>query len=145
MPKKLAPSQLDALKRHVSALRRFCLRFPDAREEHPWGESAFKVNKKVFTFLSLHKNILHMTTKLPETGKAALGLPFAAPTGYGLGKSGWVTASFEPGDRVPDELIQEWIEESYRAIAPAKLSASLDGQPAATKKKQPATSRRKQR
>ena len=89
MSKKSTPSQLDALKRHVSALRCFCLRFPDAREEHPWGESAFKVNKKVFTFLSLHKNILHMTTKLPETGKAALGLPFAAPTGYGLGKSGY--------------------------------------------------------
>jgi len=145
MPKKPAQSQLAALKRQAAVLRRFCLSFPEAREDHPWGESAFKVNKKVFTFLSLHRNILHITTKLPETGKAALGLPFAAPTGYGLGKSGWVTANFEPGDQVPLELLQEWIQESYRAIAPAKLWASLDGSPAVARKKTASISRRRER
>lgn len=147
MPKKSAraSSQLTALKRQAVSLRRFCLRFPEAYEEHPWGESAFKANKKVFTFLSIYKNVLHITIKLPETGKTALSLPFAAPTGYGLGKSGWVTATFELGDQIPLELIQEWIEESYRAIAPAKLSANLDDSLALTKKKAAADSRRKQK
>jgi predicted DNA-binding protein (MmcQ/YjbR family) len=147
MPKKSAQalSQLAALKRQAASLRRFCSRFPEAYEEHPWGESAFKVNKKVFTFLSIHKNVLHITTKLPDTGKTALSVPFAAPTGYGLGKNGWVTATFEVGDQIPLELIQEWIEESYRTIAPAKLSANLDGLPALTKKKAAADSRRKRK
>ena len=34
----------------------------------------------------------------------ALGLPFAEPTGYGLGKSGWV--SFQPAEAEIPDLIQ---------------------------------------
>ena len=64
---------------------------------------------------------LGLSVKLPSSGEEALDLPFARPTGYGLGKSGWVTARFEPGDRPPFELLKDWITESYRAIAPKKL------------------------
>jgi hypothetical protein len=55
-----------------------------------------------------------------------LGLPFAEPTGYGLGKSGWVSFKFGPKDSVPLELIEEWLRESFVAIAPKKLSATLE-------------------
>jgi hypothetical protein len=54
-------------------------------------------------------------------------LPFASSTRYGLGKSGWVTAKFEPGDKVPVEMLLEWITESYRAIAPKRVLSKLDG------------------
>lgn len=56
----------------------------------------------------------------------ALDLPYAAPTGYGLGKSGWVT--FTPSqDEMPAlEQLKEWIDESYRAQAPRKLVKELD-------------------
>ena len=53
-------------------------------------------------------------------------LPFAKPTGYGLGKSGWVTATFAAGDEPPVEMFKAWIDESYRAQAPKKLVKSLD-------------------
>jgi hypothetical protein len=53
--------------------------------------------------------------------------PFAEPTGYGMGKSGWVTSSFGKRDTVPVELLCEWMKESYRAIAPKKLAALLAG------------------
>jgi len=56
-----------------------------------------------------------------------LMLPFAKPTGYGLGKSGWVSASFTAKERPPLDLLREWIDESYRAIAPKKLVAALVG------------------
>jgi hypothetical protein len=36
-----------------------------------------------------------------------------------------VTCRFAPGDEIPFELLEEWLEESYRAIAPKKLAAKL--------------------
>jgi len=45
------------------------------------------------------------------------------PTGYGLGKSGWVTASWPDGVDDPMPMFRAWIDESYRAQAPKRLSA----------------------
>jgi hypothetical protein len=56
----------------------------------------------------------------------ALSLPFASPTGYGLGKSGWVTARFTARDKPPVEMLRKWIDESYRAVAPKELVQALD-------------------
>ena len=70
---------------------------------------------------------MRVSCKLPHTAATALMLPFASPTPYALGNSGWVTAQFEPGDDVPIALLKEWIDESYRAQAPKKLIAQLDG------------------
>jgi len=58
-----------------------------------------------------------------------LTLPFAIPTGYGLGKSGWVTATFTLKDTPPLDLLKDWIDESYRAQAPKKLVATLPDDP----------------
>lgn len=55
----------------------------------------------------------------------ALDLPFAEPTGYGLGKSGGVSARFAKVSEVPLDLLKAWIDESYRAIAPKKLVKML--------------------
>ena len=64
--------------------------------------------------------------KLPTSGPLALTLPFAFPTPYGLGKSGWVSARFGPKDEVPLEMLVEWLDESFRAIAPKKVLAQLE-------------------
>ena len=59
----------------------------------------------------------------------ALDLPYAAPTGYGLGKSGWVTFT-PPEDEIPPlDRLKEWIDESYRTRAPRKLVKELDSRP----------------
>ena len=80
---------------------------------------------------------LRLSVKLPHSGADLLLSPVASPTGYGLGKSGWVSASFPDDDLPPIEMMQAWIDESYRAQAPKKLIAQLDGGPApkAAKKK----------
>jgi hypothetical protein len=68
-------------------------------------------------------------------------LPFTEPTGYGMGKSGWVTSRFKSGDAVPVELLTQWIHESFRAVAPQKVLKQLDGggtAPPAKAKKKPA-------
>jgi predicted DNA-binding protein (MmcQ/YjbR family) len=110
------------LKKAELALRACALALPETYEEFPWGHRAMKVNKKAFAFLALEDGRLSMSVKLPESSLAALMLPFASPTGYGLGKSGWVTSAFGPREEVPLELLSEWIGESYRAIAPKKLA-----------------------
>ncbi len=115
----------SAARKHESALRRFALGYPEAYEEFPWGERAIKVRKKVFVFLGSNAEGLHLSMKLPESNIIALDRPFAEPTHYGLGKSGWVTARFGVDEEAPVELLQDWIDESYRAVAPKKLVAQL--------------------
>jgi predicted DNA-binding protein (MmcQ/YjbR family) len=123
------------LQQAEAALREFALTFPGAVEEHPWDHIAIKVKGKMFLILGGTEDRLSVTTKLPSTGRLALLLPFASPTGYGLGKSGWVTGEFGQSDAVPVDRLGEWIEESYRAIAPKKLIAELDGIAAPAPKK----------
>ncbi len=113
-----------ALARASRELRRFALGFPEAAEDFPWGERVVKVRGKVFVFLGadpIPGGPMGMSVKLSESREAALDLPFTKPTGYGLGKSGWVTASFSAGDDPPTEILKTWIAESYRAVAPKKL------------------------
>jgi predicted DNA-binding protein (MmcQ/YjbR family) len=120
----------DPLAAALGALRDYALTFPLATEDHPWGETAIKIKGKVFVFLSLFEGVFRTSLKLPESGKSALAKPFAEPTGYGLGKHGWVTCAFKPGDVIPLELLREWIDESYRAVAPKSVLAKLEtGEP----------------
>ena len=115
------------MKPIFAALRKFALGFPETREDLPWGESAIKVKGKTFLFMRCDEDGLDLSVKLPQSGAFALDRPFAEPTGYGLGASGWVTASFGPKAKPPVDLLKGWIEESYRAVAPKKLFAAASG------------------
>jgi predicted DNA-binding protein (MmcQ/YjbR family) len=108
-----------------AALRSHALAYPEAHEDFPWGERVVKVRGKVFLFLGRPESGLSLSVKLPGSASFALGLPFASPTGYGLGKSGWVTVQFGPREKPPMDLMRAWIDESYRAVAPKKLVATL--------------------
>ena len=124
--KAAAPKPKTRLVQAEGRLRRFAASLPEVREDFPWGHSAFKVGAKAFLFMATEKGELSLSVKLPHSGFMALSLPFAAPTGYGLGKSGWVTARFQPKDSPPVAVLERWVEESYRAIAPRKIVAGLD-------------------
>jgi hypothetical protein len=113
------------LAKAFETVRNAALSYPEVIEDFPWGHSAMKVRGKAFTFLVLDENGLRMSVKLPSSRYAALMLPFASPTAYGLGKSGWVTATFEIRDAVPLDILRSWLDESYRTIAPRKLVAAL--------------------
>jgi predicted DNA-binding protein (MmcQ/YjbR family) len=84
-----------------------------------------KVRGKVFVFMGDTDDQLGLSVKLPQSAEAALGLPFASPAGYGLGRSGWVTVRFAPNAKPPVELLRDWIDESYRAVAPKSVVAKL--------------------
>jgi predicted DNA-binding protein (MmcQ/YjbR family) len=116
----------DPLAAAEEFLRGRALAFPEAAEEFPWGHRAIKVKKKIFLILDRADGVLSVTVKLPDSGAYALMQPYAGPTGYGLGKSGWVSCRFNAGDEPPLDLLEEWLEESYRAVAPKKLVLKLN-------------------
>jgi predicted DNA-binding protein (MmcQ/YjbR family) len=113
------------LEEAFAALRRHGLAFPEAAEDHPWGHCALKVRAKTFAWLNLDPGRLGVTVKLPVSRDFALCLDFTEPTGYGLGRAGWVTSVFSDGDAVDLDLLKRWLAESYRAVAPKKLAALL--------------------
>ncbi|MBK7877910.1 MAG: MmcQ/YjbR family DNA-binding protein [Planctomycetes bacterium] len=110
-----------------TALRAHGLAYPETKEDFPWGHRALKVKGKIFAIFGWDEGRFTLSTKLPHSNVTALDRPFAEPTHYGMGKHGWVTARFEPGERVPVDLLQTWIDESYRAIAPKKVLERLEG------------------
>ena len=125
MKERVPPEKGSKTEARWDELIDFALGFPEAYEDHPWGERVAKVKKKVFLFSGAGPGELGFSVKLPESGREALLLPFTEPTGYGLGKSGWVSARFAEGDAFPGPLVKRWVEESYRAVAPKRLVAQL--------------------
>ncbi len=117
----------SAARKAEETLRKIALSYPGTTEDFPWGHRAIKVRAKIFATPNSDTNGFRMSVKLVESNRAALLLPFTEPTHYGMGKHGWVTASFGVDEAPPVGTLAEWIEESYRAIAPKKLVAELDG------------------
>jgi predicted DNA-binding protein (MmcQ/YjbR family) len=107
----------------------FALGLPGAYEDHPWDEDVAKVGTKVFVFLG-QPDLREpgMTVKLADSHEQALATPGAEPTGYGLGRSGWVTIPFRPSTP-PIDVLKDWVEESYRLVAPKRLVAELEASP----------------
>ncbi|MEU8377577.1 MmcQ/YjbR family DNA-binding protein [Streptosporangium sp. NPDC048865] len=120
---------MDNWREVRETLREFALRLPEAYEDHPWGDTVVKVNKKIFLFLGVDeptgKWSPSVGMKLPESNGHALAVEGARPSGYGLGKAGWVSISLM-GALPETETLLDWVEESYRAVAPKRLVARLD-------------------
>lgn len=110
-------------------------RHPGAELKSPWpGHLDLAVHGKTYAYLSAPGDPPHVSFKLPLSRGLALSLPGSEPTGYGLGKSGWVSLSFDGHPVPPLAMLEEWLDESYRAQAPKKLLAQFDaneGTPAA--------------
>jgi hypothetical protein len=116
-PRGSSPARTNDLRQVSRALRRYALSFPGATEDFPRSGTGTDG-------LWFELSQLPVAQRPPRL--KALDLPFAKPTGYGLGKSGWVSATFEAKDRPPVEILEAWIRESYSAVAPKKLVAELD-------------------
>jgi predicted DNA-binding protein (MmcQ/YjbR family) len=115
-----------ARKSRRDSLLEFALTLPDAHEDHPWGETVVKVRKKIFVFLGEDGNEPGgFGVKLDESLEEALAVDGAAPSGYGLGKAGWVNVPLK-GRSPSIGVLKDWVEESYRRVAPKTLVRELD-------------------
>ncbi|MYX38425.1 MmcQ/YjbR family DNA-binding protein [Streptomyces sp. SID8377] len=110
-------------------MRAFALTLPGSAEEFPWGESVVKVGKKVFGFLGAgdgsHPPGINVKLKDPRLHEHALSVPGAQPSGHGPGGAGWVSVPLT-GDAPAVEVLCDWVEESYRVVAPKRLVTELD-------------------
>ena len=92
-----------------------------------WGDHpTFRVNGKNFVFSDADAR--HLSLKLPKEEAAAVVAtePGAEPTGYGLGRHGWVSLTL-PGD-VDDtrwRQVEEWVRTSYTLVAPRRLAKQV--------------------
>ncbi|MGW7369853.1 MmcQ/YjbR family DNA-binding protein [Streptomyces sp. NPDC054841] len=111
-------------------VRSFALGLPGAAEEFPWGETVVKVNKKIFVFMGVDdgSHPLGIGVKLKDEAMHAhaLSCPGAEPSGYGLGKAGWVRIPRARKGAPTADVLCDWVAESYRTIATKKLIAVLD-------------------
>jgi predicted DNA-binding protein (MmcQ/YjbR family) len=121
----------------AKALRAAAMKYPGTTEDFPWGHPAYKVaSKKAFLFLGAYEEgALSVSMKLPYRSEEALRLKYAKPTDYGLGRSGWVTFTFGLKAKAPVAKLTDYLDESWRAVAPKKLSAAYAQAPAAKQRK----------
>ena len=90
------------------------------------GEPTFRVNGKNFVFTD--PKATGVSVKLPKDEAAAVVAtdPNVEPTGYGLGRHGWISV------RIPSKTssarwqeIEEWIRTSYTLVAPKRLARQV--------------------
>jgi predicted DNA-binding protein (MmcQ/YjbR family) len=98
-----------------------CAAKPEAVEDHPWGDTVFKVKGKIFAFLSDPASPDVGVTLKPDGEEldALLGLPFIRKAAY-VGRFGWVSVSIENEESL--ELALSLIDDSYDIVSKRKPS-----------------------
>src|SRR5688572_23800793 len=72
----------------------FALSLPETAQDRPWEDDVVvKVRGKIFVFAG-PVGSTRLSIKLAESHAHALAIDGAEPTGYGLGRAGWVTAPY---------------------------------------------------
>ncbi|MEV0990283.1 MmcQ/YjbR family DNA-binding protein [Streptomyces sp. NPDC049949] len=134
---------MKAAVRKWEAVREFAQGLPEAVMGFPWGpeDCVVKVNKKIFVFLGGvdGPRAPGLSVKLKDEALHghAMTAPGAEPTGYGLGRAGWVFVPLGEKGAPALDVLCEWVEESYRTVAlkrhlkelDARLGARLDAGP----------------
>jgi predicted DNA-binding protein (MmcQ/YjbR family) len=101
-------------------------RLPEAErvDIEAWGgEPTFRVRGKNFVFTDVEARAL--SVKLPQEEAAAVVAtdPRVTPTGYGLGRHGWVSVEIGPRSAASRwRLVEEWVRTSYTLVAPKRLA-----------------------
>ena len=117
----------------IDSIEEYALALPEAWADSPWGDRVVKVGKKIFVFVTgpdAERPVI--TVKVPESHDHALSFPEAVPTRYGLGKHGWVTIYVDTVPTEERDVLFDFVEESYRAVATKTLVKRLDAEIAAT-------------
>lgn len=117
----------------LAEVRTIALGYPEAHEKVSHGRPGFFVSKMFAMYGGSTKRSGPMTSvphcllvKVDESDRAALQADdrFFVPA-Y-LGPSGWLGLDFTAADVDWDE-VRELVDASYRAVAPRRLVAQLDG------------------
>ena len=109
----------------VQVLRKFALSLPQAEEGISCNKAAFKAGGKAFLFVGSDSQSFNVMVKLRESLPEAAKLAAKQPDHYKVGGHDWMTAVFGLQQTPPAGLLERWIAESYRLLAPKRLTAIL--------------------
>ncbi len=120
---------MDRFEQAISeTLRTAALSLPETSEGTSCVNRAFKARKKNFLFIGEKPEGVRVMIKVGPSLDEAVTLAAERPQHVSVGKTGWVTLLF-PADRAPrTELLERWVNESFRMLAPKTLVKSLDAQ-----------------
>jgi predicted DNA-binding protein (MmcQ/YjbR family) len=113
----------------MDRLEEVVARLPQAErvDVEAWdGEPTFRVNGKTFIFSSPEASGISVKLTKEESAAVVATDPHAEPTGYGLGRHGWVSVSIPKSTNAERwREIEEWIRTSYTLVAPKKLARAV--------------------
>jgi predicted DNA-binding protein (MmcQ/YjbR family) len=115
-------SNLDRIETIIATL-------PEAQrvDIEKWGgRPSFRVRGKNFVFCDLEGTSLSLKLSTEEAHAVVATDPSVRPTGYGLGRHGWIDFTLAPdADPVRWEIVEEWILTSYCLVAPRALAEQV--------------------
>jgi hypothetical protein len=115
---------MDAFAHAISDhLRTVALALPETFEGTSCVNRAFKARKKNFLFVGEKGDQVRVMLKLSDSlaDAAALGDPRV-----GVGTTGWVTIVFAADDPPDGAMLDRWVVESFRTLAPRTVLWQLD-------------------
>ena len=90
------------------------------------GEPTFRVRGKNFVFANTEGTAITVKLSKEEAAAVLATVDGAFPTGYGLGKHGWISVDLPK--RLTDagwEELEEWVLTSYTIVAPKTLALKV--------------------
>ena len=112
---------------NIERLEAIVARLPEAERVDiaEWGDHpSFRVRGKNFVFSDRAAEQLSVKLSKDEAAAVVGSVAGAEPTGYGLGRHGWVSVDLTVADVGWDE-VEEWVVTSYCLIAPKTLARSI--------------------
>ena len=127
-------AERGSIPHNMKRLEAIALRLPEAArvDIEAWdGEPTFRVRGKNFIFTDPEATALSVKLPKDEAEAVVASDPLVDPTGYGLGRHGWVSVTVgEDADDERWEQLEEWVRTSYTLVAPkslAKIVLAEDG------------------
>ena len=109
------PAGRESWNRFYRALWEHAKAKPGATEDHPWGDTVFKIKGKGFAFMGPHGSSGGVTVKPPaDEREGLLELPYISKAKY-IGRYGWVSVRVEDDESL--RLALELIDDTYEQIA----------------------------
>jgi predicted DNA-binding protein (MmcQ/YjbR family) len=86
------------------------------------GEPTFRVRGKNFVFTDREATGISVKLGKEEAAAVVATDDLAEPTGYGLGRHGWVSVRIGRSSAARWQQVEEWVRTSYTLVAPKKLA-----------------------
>ena len=112
----------------MERLERIVARLPEAErvDIEAWGgEPTFRVRGKNFIFSAHDASGISVKLSKEEAAAVVATDPAAEPSGYGLGRHGWVSVKIGKANKERWRQIEEWVRISYTNVAPKTLARQV--------------------